>query len=246
VRSKDSARVNGSTSSRKDTQRRAQPPSVPKNKPSAVIYNVPPPLPTYKPKLVTEDEDHRIKKYCQSKLDSLVSEVQEVLTNNPPDLCESCSAHQQSYEDKLLISLAGLKQVRDVLKGNVSLDSILQMEQIPSTTSTTSTTSTSSTYVTADDAVESEVVQETPPTSLSTETIIVTKEKKEQISPTTERTLISDLETLDLFGTLPRTKKTTPAPKKPQYNPSSRTTLVFQDPLLGNLDEESLDDIFKS
>ena len=67
---------------------------------------------------------------------------------------------------------------------------------------------------------------------------------KEQVSPSVERSLISDLETLDLFGTLPRTKKTIPAPKKP--NPSTRANVVFQDPLLGNLDEESLDDIFKS
>ena len=40
-----------------------------------------------------------------------MSEVQGVLTNNPPELCETCSDQHHEYEDKLLISLAGLKQV---------------------------------------------------------------------------------------------------------------------------------------
>ena len=49
-------------------------------------------------------EYRRVQEYCSSRLDSLLDDLQNTIC----DLCEE----QTDHEDKLMVSLAGLKQVR--------------------------------------------------------------------------------------------------------------------------------------
>jgi len=173
-------------------------------------------------------EYRRVQEYCSSRLDSLLDDLQNTF-------CELCE-EQTEHEDKLMISLAGLKQVRDVLKGNVSLGCILAPT---SSDSPSVQSSENGDNDAADSHLPTEDVEELEDSSSPD-----TASASSSVAPPP---LPADLETLHLFNDLSLStktlKKTCNQPKKTATELSSKNQDFF-DPLSSALiNEDSLEDL---
>lgn len=161
-------------------------------------------------------ECKRVQAYCSDRLDSLLDDLQGTIC----DMCEE----ETDHEDKLMVSLAGLKQVRDILKGNVSLGCILGS---PAADSPSIQSSENGDTDLSDIQIATEEARERVDSS-SQETASVTSSVAAPPLPP------ADLETLDLFNDFSLTsntlKKTHIHPKKTASEPSSKSQSFF-DPL---------------
>jgi len=168
-------------------------------------------------------EYRRVQEYCSTRLDSLLDDLQNTIC----DLCEE----QTDHEDKLMVSLSGLKQVRDVLKGNVSLGCILAP---PTADSSSIQSSENGENDVADSQIATEEVEDREDSS-SQETASLTSSVAPPPLPP------ADLETLVLFNDLSLSsktlKKTHNQPKKSATEQSSKSQDFF-DPLSSALTNE--------
>lgn len=173
----------------------------------------------------------RVQKYCSDRLDTLLDELQATIC----DLCDQ----ESENEDRLLEPLAGLKQVRDVLKGNVSLGCILG----PSESETPS-------------AISSSENGDLPPDTVSSTFVKVDQDDTSSQGPsslqgTTSRSSVqvpppppADLETLDLFNDFSLSSKQRPSTSSKRDTDQATKSQDFFDPLSSALKQkESLDAI---
>ncbi|KAL5259329.1 hypothetical protein ACHWQZ_G009689 [Mnemiopsis leidyi] len=169
-------------------------------------------------------EYKRVHEYCSNRLDSLLDDLQNTIC----DLCEE----ETDHEDKLMVSLAGLKQVRDVLKGNVSLGCTLAPA---STDSITTQSSENGDNEFTDSQVEREETEDREDSSSHDTTSVSSSVPPPPLPPT-------DLETLVLFNDFSLSSKTL---KKPQNQPKKTTSEPstknqdFFDPLSSALANDS-------